>query len=1026
MGVRERIQTLRKVFGNTEPPAIRAGEEAAGMTPTNPFSPGEPIGPYDGFSRTPRTQNFVTGYNIAARPRSHERVAFETLKGLIDAYDVASMCIWHRIDSIRSLEWSLVASKGYGGDITDAIPVGMAALSKPDRSLPFENWLAAWLFDILAYDAGALSRMRNLAGRAVGLRVVDGTTIAPLLDYWGNTPQAPAEAYVQYVNGLPWNWLTTDDLIYVPFRKVSSSPYGKAPLESILLNANTDLRFQAYFLQRFTEGNIPAAFAAAPETWTPQQIEQFQEYWDAFILGDQAVKSQIKWIPGGSRIEFANEHDFSDHFSLFLMRKTAAAYHVVPADLGFTENVNRSSGESQADVQHRVGDLPLIRHVQRILSSFLQDDLGLPLSFAFDLGEEQADRLQQAQADKIYVELGAISASDVREMRYGLPEPEGIPVPRFIFDARSGPIPLANLYALAGEIDPASGAPKPGTQLPTTVFAGVEGVAPVPPIKAVPLAEQEFGPGAMPPAPPPQPAAPTPGEVAKDGEPTAGITSGTGIVSYDLVRQDEDDKEGDGEQQVAKARAAEIAAFRRYVRETRRKGRAWRPFDFTAVGAVQAHRLNNDGSLTVRKSAGQVAVAGLAVRAADTGRILMLQRAMADDDPAAGTWEAPGGHLEDDETPLEAAKREWSEETGCALPDGEVTGEWVGGTGIYRGFVWTIATEDAVPVFDGRDTVTNPDDPDADRVEALAWWDPNQLPGNPAVRPELLDSLDDVLAALCETVAKAGAGPGPKVGDPAAHWPGWDHDERAAAYWSPILAGALAGVLTASGARLIAARFLAARPEEDPDADRRTLISAAIAYLAMQQLDLAGPIADRLAGIYIDGVLIGGASAEAVLNGGKPDLGGWTPGDTDTAEALIAERGQSAALDTLLDGADGTAAGIAESRIGDMGRALADATLNGATEAEAGQAIQDALFTASAADAVAITEITNASGAGAMQVYQQSGVTHGRWITERDRKVCPRCQANEAAGPIQIGQPFPSGDVQPPAHTRCRCALVTG
>src|SRR3954468_10470655 len=161
MGVRDR---LAKVFGNARPAAVTAGEEASGMTPSSPVSPGAPLGPYHGFSRHPRTQKFVTGYNISARPRSHERVAFDTLRNLIDAYDVAQMCIWHRIDSIRSLDWSLVAAKGYGGDVTGAIPVGMAALAKPDRQTPFANWLSAWLYDILAYDAGALYRMRNRAG----------------------------------------------------------------------------------------------------------------------------------------------------------------------------------------------------------------------------------------------------------------------------------------------------------------------------------------------------------------------------------------------------------------------------------------------------------------------------------------------------------------------------------------------------------------------------------------------------------------------------------------------------------------------------------------------------------------------------------------------------------------------------------------------------------------------------------------------------------------------------------------------
>ncbi|MHA6764695.1 phage portal protein [Streptacidiphilus sp. PAMC 29251] len=618
---------IAKKYGKNIPAAMAAGEIASQMTAASPFSPSAPLQPYDGYSRTPRSQNFVSGYNITTRPRAHERVAFDTLKGLIRSYDVAQMCIWHRIDSIRSLEWSLVAKKGFGGDVTDAIPLGMAALEKPDRQMPFSVWIAAWLYDILAYDAGALSRMANRGRRTVGLRVVDGTTIAPLLDYWGNSPEPPAEAYVQFANGLPWSWFTRNDLVYLPFRKLSESPYGQAPLETILLNANTDLRFQQYFLQRFTEGNIPAGFASAPETWTPDQIEQFQEYWDAFVLGDQAAKNQIKWMPGGSKLEWSNEKDFSDTFSLFLMRKTCAAYHVVPSDLGFTESVNRSSGESQADVQHRVGDLPLLRHVQTILSAFLQDDLGLPLAFAFDLGEEQTDRYQQAQADKIYVDLGAISSSDIREMRYGKPEPDGIPVPRFIFTERSGPIPLASLYALAGDIDQSTGAPMPGTELPRTVFGGAEGVEPSPPIKNIPLAEQEFGTAAMPAAPPPQPVMGSP--VAKEGAPTVGITSATGITGYDLIGRKDDEDEEVVDAELAKR---ELASFRAF-RKARRRAREWRDFEFRSVDARTGHQLNQAGQADVRKATGEVAVSGLVIRAADTGRVLMLQRALDLDVP---------------------------------------------------------------------------------------------------------------------------------------------------------------------------------------------------------------------------------------------------------------------------------------------------------------------------------------------------------------------------------------------------------
>ena len=100
--------------------------------------------------------------------------------------------------------------------------------------------------------------------------------------------------------------------------------------------------------------------------------------------------------------------------------------------------------------------------------------------------------------------------------------------------------------------------------------------------------------------------------------------------------------------------AKELAAFRNF-RKKRRQAGEWQDFGFRAVSKVRGHNLNDAGRLAVRKDAGEVAVAGLAVLAADTGRVLMLQRALCDDDPAAGKFELPGGHLAEGEAPRAAA-----------------------------------------------------------------------------------------------------------------------------------------------------------------------------------------------------------------------------------------------------------------------------------------------------------------------------------------------------------------------------------
>jgi 8-oxo-dGTP pyrophosphatase MutT (NUDIX family) len=131
-------------------------------------------------------------------------------------------------------------------------------------------------------------------------------------------------------------------------------------------------------------------------------------------------------------------------------------------------------------------------------------------------------------------------------------------------------------------------------------------------------------------------------------------------------------------------------------------------------------------------------VAGIVLKALDTGRILMLQRGLEDEkDPARGTWEFPGGHVEPgDLTAMHGAIREWEEEVGQQFPEGGVpVHTWVSPNGVYAGYVVLIPSEKDVSMKDGR-VVPNPDDPKGDHHEQAAWWDIEHAKKNPALRPE--------------------------------------------------------------------------------------------------------------------------------------------------------------------------------------------------------------------------------------------------------------------------------------------------
>ena len=277
-------------------------------------------------------------------------------------------CTQHLINDVRSLDYNWEPIPGIKADVSEDIEQAIAFFDSPDKQQPFRAWLAEYLEDVIKFDAGALYIRRNEVGDPIALEVVSGKTIIPLVDFYGRRPhdeeddQADPEdlfdgsivpAYLQINEGLPWDWLASDDLIYQPWNPQPASQYGRAPLERVLLSANTDIRFQWHFLQFFTEGSVPAGFMEAPPDMSdPAQVAHWQEVWDAVMVGDQGKQTQVRWVPNGSKFTGTKDdaNRFDKDFPLYLMRRTCAAHGTTPSDLGFTEEVNKACYSEDTEV----------------------------------------------------------------------------------------------------------------------------------------------------------------------------------------------------------------------------------------------------------------------------------------------------------------------------------------------------------------------------------------------------------------------------------------------------------------------------------------------------------------------------------------------------------------------------------------------------------------------------------------------------------------------------------------------------
>jgi SPP1 gp7 family putative phage head morphogenesis protein len=82
------------------------------------------------------------------------------------------------------------------------------------------------------------------------------------------------------------------------------------------------------------------------------------------------------------------------------------------------------------------------------------------------------------------------------------------------------------------------------------------------------------------------------------------------------------------------------------------------------------------------------------------------------------------------------------------------------------------------------------------------------------------------------------------------------------------------------------------------------------------------------------------------------------------------------------------------------------------------------IFSEARAQLIARTEVSNAQAGGNFAVWRDSGLVHKlKWLTSEDESVCPVCEGNDGIE-VVLGMPFPSGDLYPGAHPRCRCVLV--
>lgn len=1024
------------------PSDIEAALRANGMDMVAPFSPGTPLQPYYGYRRQPRVYDYQIARNTTTETRP-DRIPFSTLLHLWKAYDVAQSCTRYSINDLRSMRLRFTAVEGSKDNPVREIAEAKRVLRRPDGKQFFRNWLAENQRNLWIYDSAPIFRYRE-GGKLRRLINVSALTIAPMLDYYGDLPESPAPAFQQFIEGVPWDWLTLDDLIYEPFWPETDSPYGTPPLETVLVNANTDLRLQNYFLDFFVKGQVPEAFAIAPEGMTdPDALAELQEDYNNWTYGDQSERWGLRWLPAGTEIQPYKPDHFDPDLAEYVMRRTISAFGLTPQNLGILEDVNRASSDTQSDQQFRVSTLPIVGYYEDLLDAVLQEDFGLPVQVRFDTGREKEDRLSEAKAWYVAWQMGAVSSDEYRDKVLGLPIDPARANPRTIDSQRLGPVPLSYAQEITGPVDPLTYAPSDKPVYREFVIPGASGPDPLTqannqdesalpqagppkakaPSRGAPGPGSDASKGLMPGDPEPfavaSPASPA--DLAGEGPSVYGgwgieaggsTAQGTGTLAPDEADPSEHDDDPDAERD-------DLAKWRANARKAVARGRRPRPFTDSAIRPAVyervwtqlAHAESREAVDRAFKAAGPLA-GGIVVQAADTGRVLMVQRTPDKHDPAEAyaRWEFPGGKLDQPgDTPWSGALREWEEETGATLPGGfSHLGNWTSPDGAYTGFVVSVPHEADLAL-----------EPDGEEVSNVRWWDKTSL-DDPAVRDKVTDTLDRVTPIL-----KGWDG---QTRDEGGRWRTQNylewrkfhrHTDLILEHYGPQVEAAMAQVLAPD----VIDRAI--REALHPTSDVAKAASwRALLRLAQRATQALGRI---LSHIYGDAYMQGSHEAADAAQGEMPPWTvtvpvpegywqNWKPG-VGAAAAQAAQGG----LAEVLRERDIWIKEMTDTQVSRIEEGISAGMARGFPVAEVTAQVNAIVHDEKRAYLIAETEYCRAMGRAAMDTYRLNNVPELKWLHEPG--ACDLCMANVAASPQPTADPhWPSGGI--PVHPGERCAVA--
>ena len=388
-----------------------------GAVPTDWFGPGTPLVPMAPPEVKGRAYDYPTAVNLNFAPRTRETVSFTALKNLARNSYVLRMLIEKQKDLMKGLEWRIKPKADALVPADDAMVAEITKfLQMPDQVHDWPQWLGALLEQVIVYDALAIWRRPNQAGKLYSLELIDGATITPLLDSSGRRPMLPDVAFQQVDKGVVAANFTSDELIYHPMNYRVDQRYGYSRVEQVIDLVSMQLSRAKSQAAYFDVGNVGDGFFVAPPLFTPDDVKDLEEHFNSMMTGADFVRKRAPVMPNGMSWIPTKVDILADQFDEWLIRLLCFPFGIAPTPFMKQSGLGHGSAISDLKAAAEGGVAPLMLFVQRIMTmriisqTFGRDDL----EFAW-ITDSEIDSKTKSEINASDVAAGIKTRNEVRD-----------------------------------------------------------------------------------------------------------------------------------------------------------------------------------------------------------------------------------------------------------------------------------------------------------------------------------------------------------------------------------------------------------------------------------------------------------------------------------------------------------------------------------------------------------------------------------------------------------------------------------